>query len=128
VAARHSEWDADPSVIAIRSRLHRKLEAMPSLVARWRWLRERQLYVSGLAGFRRDYQDDPAQLIAHIVLFHQRRFPILGDATARWEAFTFPDISVFVLAEQTESFRAGETVGPPGRQTEPYRDIRGPED
>jgi hypothetical protein len=33
-----------------------------------------------------------------------------------------------VLAEQTEPFRAGETVGSPGCQIEPYRDIRGPED
>jgi hypothetical protein len=33
-----------------------------------------------------------------------------------------------VLAEQTEPFRAGETVGSPGCQIEPYRDIRGRED
>jgi hypothetical protein len=33
-----------------------------------------------------------------------------------------------VLAEQTEPFRAGETMGSPGCQIEPYRDTRGPED
>lgn len=98
--------DTDPNVIAMRSRLRRELDAMPSLAARWRWLRNHRLYAPRLAAFRRDYQADPARLVAGAVLSHRRRFPTLGDASTRWESCVFPNIPIFAVRECEEKIDA----------------------
>jgi hypothetical protein len=49
--ARSGAWNRDPDVGATRERLRLKLDTLPSLAARWRWLRERQLYASCLSIF-----------------------------------------------------------------------------
>jgi hypothetical protein len=95
VAARNAIWDNDSDVLALRTGLRAKLDALPSQAARHRWLREHGLYEHCLAKFRRDYRDRPDQIVTSIVMMREKAFPSLAAARQRRDTVAIPEVPVY---------------------------------
>jgi hypothetical protein len=90
-------WDAHSRAIETKAQPRSKLDALPTMTAKWRWLTERNFYRLGLREFRREWCADPDAVVSNVVFAMRRYIPWLREASEAFDQFPVPEVPQYTL-------------------------------